>query len=376
MIEIKKINKKSDIKKFVDFPVKYLYKDCKYFVPPIFIDEVNMFLPNKNACFEDTDVQCFLAYRDGKIVGRIAGLIQKTFNKMHNTSKVRFTRFDCYDDQEVANALFDAVENWAHEKGMTEVHGPLGFNDLDREALLIDGFNELSTYETQYNYPYYQRLIENYGFEKDCDYTESQIFIPKQLDERVERLSGMIMKRYNLKIAQEKNKNKFIEKYKSQIFDLIDEAYSELYGVVPYSEKVREQFIANFKLILNLRYCCVILDENDKLIGFGITFPSLAEAVRDSKGKLLPFGIFRMLKAIKKPKIMDLALIAVNKEYRNKGIPALLFNEILKNYIEDGIEYAETNLNMVGNDNIHAQWKNFEHRTHKYRRCFKKNINK
>lgn len=373
MIEIKKINKKSDIKKFVDFPVK-LYDKCEYFVPPIFIDEVNMFLPNKNACFVDTDVQCFLAYRDGKIVGRICGLIQKTFNKIKNEKRVRFSRFDCIDDQEVANALFKAVEDWASEQGMTTIHGPLGFNDLDREALLIDGFNELSTYETQYNYPYYQTLIENYGFIKDCDYVEYRIKVPSEINEKYERLSNKIMERYKLKVVQEKNKNKFINKYFNQIFDLIDEAYQDLYGVVPYGEEVRRQFISSFKLIINMRYVCVIVDEHDKVVGFGLTFPALAEAVRDSKGKLLPFGIFRMIKALKHPKVADLALIAVDKEYRNKGVPAMCFNKILKNFIEDGIEYCETNLNMESNQEVQAQWKTFEHRQHKKRRCFIKQI--
>lgn len=373
MVEIRKINKKSDIKKFVDFPIK-LYKNCEYFVPPISIDEVNMFLPNKNACFIDTDVQCFLAYRDGKIVGRIAGLIQKTFNKIKNEKRVRFSRFDCIDDQEVANALFDAVEAWAKEQGMTAIHGPLGFNDLDREALLIEGFNELSTYETQYNYPYYQKLIENYGFAKDCDYVEYRIKIPDHVDEKYERVSNKIMERFKLKIVEEKNINRFIKKYFNEIFDLIDEAYQDLYGVVPYGEAVRKQFISSFKLIINMRYVCAIEDENGKIVAFGLTFPSLAKAVRDSKGKILPFGIFRMLKALKHPKEADLALIAVAKEYRNKGLPAMLFNKIMKNFIEDKIEYVETNLNMESNLEVQAQWKAFDHRQHKRRRCFIKEI--
>jgi len=373
MIEVKKIQTKNDIKKFVKFGTT-LYKNCPYFVPPIFVDEVNMFIPSKNACFLDTDVQCFLAYKDGQIVGKIAGLIQKTYNEIKNEKKVRFSRFDCVDDQEVANALFDAVVQWAKEKGMTKIHGPLGFNDMDREALLVDGFEEMSTFEEQYNYPYYQTLIENYGMTKDVGYVEYRITVPEKMDERYDRVSNLILKKYNLHVVETNNKNKFIDRWAQEIFDLLDEAYKDLYGVVPYGKEVRQQFIKSFKLVINMKYGCLIVNEANKVVGFGLAFPSLSKAVHDCKGKLLPTGIFKLIKSIKNPKELDLALIAVSKEYRNKGVPSLMFTKILSNMIKYGVKYVETNLNMESNEEIQAQWKPFEHRLHKKRRCYIKEI--
>lgn len=373
MIEIIEVKTKKQLKEFVKFP-NDLYKNCEFFVPEITIDALTMFDRKKNACFENTDGIFFLAYKDGKIVGRIAGLLQNDYNKINNVKAVRFTRFDSIDDQEVANALFNSVEEWAKKIGMERVIGPLGFNDLDREGLLIRGFDKLSTFETQYNYEYYQKLIENCGYGKDIDWVEYKIKIPEKIDARYTRIREKVLKQYNFKEIVLKNKVKMINSYGDKIFDLVDEAYKELYGVVPYSDRVRKQFIKSFKIILNLKYVSIVVDENDDIIGFGLAFPSVAEAVRDSRGKLLPTGIFKILNALKHPKLVDLALIAVKDKYKRTGLTAILFNKILESMIEDGVKYAETNLNLETNETIQAQWRTFEHEQHKQRRSFIKHL--
>ena len=210
MIEIKEVKTKKDIKNFVNFPHQ-LYKNVEHYVPFLNIDEVNKFDEKKNESYEDCIVKCFLAYKEDEIVGRVAGIIQKLYNSKVNEKRIRFSRFDCINDQEVANALFSTVEEWAKEQGMELIHGPMGYNDLDREGLLIDGFDQMSTFEEQYNYPYYPELIENYGFEKEVDWVEYRIFKPNEPIERIERISEVVAKRYKLKLVKPKSLKSFIK---------------------------------------------------------------------------------------------------------------------------------------------------------------------
>ena len=216
MIEIREVKSAKEIKRFIEFPLN-LYKDCPYFVPPLYSDEKKMF--KKNFVYND---QCeavyFNAYKDGKIAGRISGILQLAANKKWNQKRVRFTRFDSVDDQDVADALFTSVENWAKQKGMEEVVGPLGFSDLEREGLLIEGFDELATFEEQYNYPYYQKLIENLGYEKEVDWVERQLRAPAVIDERLARLSNMMMKKYKLRLGTAKNGAQFCKKVRRSVF--------------------------------------------------------------------------------------------------------------------------------------------------------------
>ena len=293
MVEIREVVTKKDIKNFVKFPHS-LYKGNPYFVPNLDIDEIGKFDKNKNESYDDCDVKCFLAYRDGKVVGRIAGIIQKLYNMKTGEKRVRFSRFDAIDDEEVSNALFSSVEKWAKQKGMEIIHGPMGYNDLDREGLLIEGFDQLSTFEEQYNYKYYSTLIEKYGFEKEVDWFEYRLFTPKEPVEKIDRISEIVAKRYGLRRLQVTNLKKFIKEYRDQFFEVLDKAYSPLYGVVPFSDKMKEALISQFGLILKKEYIVPILDKNDKLVAFGLAFPSLSESVNKSKGRLLPFGIFRM----------------------------------------------------------------------------------
>ena len=372
MIEIIEEKTKKEIRELVDFPTK-LYKGVKQYVHPLRFDEINNFNPKKNASLEECDVQLFLAKQDGKIVGRIAGIIQRSYNKKVGQTRCRFSRFDAINDVEVARALCGAVENWAREQGMNIVHGPLGFNDLDREGMLIEGFDEIATFEEQYNFPYYKDLLEACGYEKETDWLEYKIF-PSPLDERTDRIADMVLKRYNLRVVQEKSKKKFLKKYGDQLFEVIDQAYAPLHGTVPLSESVRAQILEQFELILSLKFFIAIVDENDRVIAFGFALPSLAKAVNKSKGKMLPAGIFRMLRAIKKPQIVDLALVGIRPEYQGKGVNAIIMRFMANSIKKNHIQFCETNLNLEDNIKIQQQWKLFNHSQHKRRRCFIKKL--
>lgn len=372
MIEIVKVNNKKEVKQFVDFPTK-LYKGIKQYVHPLRFDEINNFDKSKNKSLLECDIQLFLAKKDGQIVGRIAGIIQRSYNKKVNEKRCRFSRFDCIDDVEVAKALFGAVENWAKSMGMNIVHGPLGFNDLDREGMLIEGFDEIATFEEQYNYPYYLNLLEQSGYIKETDWLEYKIY-PSKVDERANRLADLVLDRYKLKVVNIKNKRKFLKKYGNQIFEVVDEAYAPLHGVVPIQGEVRQQILKQFGLVLSLKFFITIVDKNDKVVAFGFALPALAKAVNKSEGKMLPFGIFRMLKAIKHPEIVDLALVGIRPLYQGKGLNAVIMRYLAQTMDKNHIKYCETNLNLEDNIKIHQQWELFNHVQHKRRRCFIKNL--
>lgn len=374
MVKIVEVKSKREKNLFVDFPTK-LYKGNDYYVHPLRCDEMNIFNPKKNVSFDECDIVFYLAYKDNKLAGRICGIIQHVYNEKTNTKRVRFSRFDCVDDLEVARALISAVEDWAREKGMTVIHGPLGFNDLEREGLLIEGFDKLANFEENYNYPYYQTLLEQCGFEKEIDYLSFRIKLPETVDERVSRLKSAVMKRYKLHIGTAKNKKEYIAKYKDGIFDTLDEAYGDLYGVIPYNEKLRKQIIDQFHLIINQEFIITILDENEKVVAFGFAIPSIAEAVQKSKGKLLPCGLFRILHAKNHCNVVDFGLIGVRKEYQGKGLPAIILNYIVEEAANLGIKEVETNHSLEDNHKILQTWKNFDDVTqHKRYRCFLKSI--
>lgn len=372
MITVKEVKTKKDIKAFLDFPLE-LYKNCEYFVPPLYGDEKKMFL--KNFVYNDTcESVFFLAESDGKTVGRISGIIQKASNEKNNEKRVRFTRFDAIDDVNVSSALFSAVESWAKNKGMTEICGPLGYSDLEREGLLIYGFNELSTFEEQYNYDYYPALVEAYGFKKEVDWEERKLYAPDVPDEKLYRVSDMMLKKLGLRFATCKSVNEFLNRYGDKIFALLDESYDHLYGTVPFTDGMKKMMIANFKLIVDLKYVNVIVDENDNVACFGVCFPSIGKAVQKSGGKLTLPCIIRVLKALKKPEVLDLALIGVKPEYLRQGVSSALIAAIMKMLENPAIDHAETNLNLEDNLSMINQWKRFKEVLHKKRRSYVKTI--
>ncbi len=372
MITVREVKTKKEQKQFIDFPLE-LYRDCPYFVPPFYGDEKGMFKPDftYNDC---CDIVNFLAFDGEKVVGRIQGIIQRAANKKNNEKRVRFTRFDTIESLEITEKLFGAVEAWAKQKGMDTICGPLGFSDLEREGLLVDGFDQLSTFEEQYNYAYYGELIEKLGFEKEVDWTESKIYPPDTDDGTMRKMADFVMKRYNLHFGQAKNINDFIDKYGDDFFGLIDKGYENLYGTVPFTEAMKNEIIKSFKLIVDLKHVAIILDENGKAVCIGVCFPSIAKAVQKSKGKLTPLALIRLLKAIKHPSVIDFGLIAVDPTYLNRGVSTAISAEILKILQDENIEYAETNLNLEDNAAIQNQWKRFKEVKHKRRRAYVKRI--
>lgn len=372
MTEIIKVRTKKQQREFLQFPLR-LYKDNPFFVPPLYGDEKKMFKPN--FVYNDTcETEYFLAVDGGKTVGRISAILQKASNEKRGEKRVRFTRFDCINDQNVANLLFKAVEDFAKEKGMTEVCGPLGFSDLEREGLLVEGFDKLSTFEEQYNAEYYGDLVENCGYKKEVDWTESMLFYPDEGYESLQKTADYVMKRYNLHVGEAKNVKDFLNKYSDGFFKLLDIAYDGLYGTVPFTEEMKKITISNFKLIIDLKHVVVILNENDEIVCLGICFPSLAKAVQKSGGRLTPPAILRVLKAIKHPEIIDLGLIAVHPDYLNRGINAVVTAALMKMLSDGEVKYAETNLNLEYNHAVINQWKRFKTVQHKRRRAYVKSL--
>ncbi len=374
MIEIIEVKTKKQLKLFIDFPTK-LYDGCKEYSYPLRADEFANFNPKKNVCYADCDVILYLAYRGKEIVGRVAGIIQKPYNEKTGKKYARFTRFDAINDEEVAKALLSTVESWAKEKGMEYVHGPLGFSDLDFEGMIVEGFDERCTFEERYNFPYYVELMEKCGYKKDVDWIERKIYAPTETDERVARIVDMVTKRYHLRFAKEKTKNKLIDKYKDGIFDLIDEAYKDLYAVVPYNEGMRKQLLSQFKTFVDLKYMYIIVNEKDEVVGFGVALPALNNALYKSKGRITIPAIFRVLKALKHPKVVDFALMAVRPDYQTKGVNALAIKYLMDNMAKFGVEYCETNICLEDNLKIAQTWDYFKFDQHRRRRAWIKILN-
>ena len=373
MTEIREVKTRREQKEFLEFPLD-LYADNPNFVPPLYGDEKKMF--RSDFVYNDTcEHVYFNAYRDGKMVGRISGILQKASNEKRNERRVRFTRFDVIDDFEVAKALFDAVEKWGASKGMDTICGPLGFSDLEREGLLIDGFDQMSTYEEWYNAPYYADFIDRLGYVKEVDWNESRITAPADYDGDLDKLSDFIMKRYKLRFGPAKNVNDFLDKYADGLFEILDKSYDQLYGTVPFTDGMKKLMIDNFRLLISLDFVAVVLDENDKVVLIGVTLPSIAEAVQKSRGRLTPACIYRILKSKAKPEIVDLALIGVDPEWLNRGVSTTVAAALVHMLQRPGIKYAETNLNLEDNYAIQNLWKRFGREIHKRRRSYVKKLN-
>lgn len=372
MITVKEVTNEKMRKEFLDFPLK-LYKGNPYFVPPLYSDEKKIF--RSDYVYADTcKAVYFNAYEDGRMVGRISGFIQTASNEKHNEKRMRFTRIDGIDSREVFAALFKAVEDWGRAQGMDTICGPLGFSDLEREGLLIDGFDQLSTFEEQYNYDYYMKHIEALGYEKEVDWTESRIYPPDNYNGDLDKIAEAIMKRNRLHLGKAKNVNDFLKKYADKFFKLIDDSYSELYGTVPFTDSMKKMMIDNFKLIIDLRYVAVVLDEQENLVCLGLCFPSIGEAIQKSGGHLTPAALIRLLKAIKHPRIIDFGLIGVDPAYANRGVSVIVSAALLHMLQDDKIEHAETNLNLEDNHAIQNQWKRFKEVKHKRRRSYVKKL--
>ena len=380
LIEIKKVESKKDLKTFIDFHYD-LYEGNEYDVPNLFSDEMNTLSKDKNAAFEFCEAEYYLAYKDGKLAGRVAAIINHKANNKWGKKSVRFGWIDFIDDREVSKALLDAVEKYGREKGMEDVVGPLGFTDMDPEGMLVWGFDQLGTMPTIYNYAYYPEHIEALeGFEVDNKYVEFKIMVPDEVPEKYAKIAMMIEKRYNLHVRKLTKKDVFQGGMGQKIFDLINDTYKDLYGYSELSQKQIDQLIKSYLGFLDFNLITCIEDwtgGEHKLVGVGITMPSLAHALRKCRrGRLLPFGWFHVLRAIKQHKtnIVDLLLIGILPEYRAKGANALLFADLIPWYQKYGIEWGETQVELETNAGVQGQWGALTPVMHKRRKCYKKII--
>ena len=373
-IEIKEVKTKSELRRFVKFQLE-LYKDNPYYVPNLIFDEILTLSKDKNPAFESCEAIYFLAYKNKKIVGRIAGIIVHECNRIWNQKFARFGFVDFIDDDDVVNALFDSVVRWAKAKGMLSLHGPLGFTDLDHEGMLIFGFDQPGTMASIYNYPYYPKQLERIGFLKDQDWVERKIYIPACVPEKHLRIGEIASQKFGLKVIKFR-KRKEVWPYAYKIFNTLNKAYTPLYGFSPLSEKQIHYYVKMYIPLLQLNLISIIVREtDDEVVGFGITLPSLTRAMQKAKGKLFPFGFIYLLKALySKPKIIDLYLIAILPEYQNKGINALLFNDLIPEFNRINAKYAESNPELTTNHAVQLQWQYFNTELHKTRRAFIKKI--
>lgn len=379
-IEIKKVETKKDLTRFIDFHYD-LYKGNKYDAPNLFSDDFNTLSKDRNAAFDFCEAEYYMAFdENGKMVGRVAAIINHKANEKWGRKVVRFGWIDFVDDIEVSEALFKAVEEFGHEKGMTEIVGPLGFTDLDPEGMLTDGFDQLGTMPTIYNYPYYPKHMEQMGnWEKDNDYIENKMFVPEQIPEKYVKVAEMIQKRYNLKVKKPTKKELLKEGLGYELFDIINEAYKDLYEYSPLTERQINQYIDMYFPLADLSLITLVVDGNlnDKVVGVGISIPSLTVALQKCrKGRLLPFGWWHLLKALKfhKTKVVDLLLVGVLPEYRSKGANSLLFTDLIPRYQAYGFEWAESQVEMETNQNIQNQFSYLSPIVHKRRRCYKRKV--
>lgn len=372
-VEIKKVSSKSDLKRFIRFNYEF-YKDNPYSVPDLYDDMQNTFSPKKNAAFEFCEADYFLALRDGDIVGRVAAIINHRANEKWRKKVVRFGWIDFIDDLEVSRALLNTVKQWGRERGMTEIEGPLGFTDMDAEGMLIEGFDQLSTMATIYNYPYYPVHMEKLGLERSADWVEMKVYIPEAIPEKHKRISAIIAQKYKLHTRKLTSRKEIRETgVAHDIFRLINKAYEPLFNYSQMTERQIDQYVNMYVPVLDLRMVSIVENEQNEIVAVGISMASLSEALQKAKGKLLPFGWFHLLKALKwkRPKVLDLLLVAVRPDYQGKGVNALLFTELIPVYQELGFEYAETNPELELNEKVQNQWQYFKTEQHKRRRCFK-----
>mgnify|MGYP001004896095 CR=1 FL=1 len=373
---IKKVSTKDDLMRFINFGID-LYDGNDYYVPPLIYDERATLNRSKNPAFDHCDASYFLAYRDGKVVGRICVIINFKSNETWNQKHARFGFVDFIDDKDVADALFGAAESWARSRGMEKIHGPLGFTDMDHQGMLIEGFDRLGTMATIYNYPYYSEHMERMDYIKDKDWIEFLIQIPDEVPERFSRMGEVIKRRFGLTVKHFDRK-KEVYQYARDIFILINKAYKDLYGFVELSDRQIDYYVDMYIPMIRLEFVTMVLRQTDnKLVGVGIGIPSMSDALRKARGRFLPNGWYHLYKALKGKggsKVLDLLLIAVDPEYQGKGINALMFNEFIPAANKLGMTMAESNVELEDNSKVHSLWNGMDVEQHKRRRAFIKNL--
>ncbi len=375
MVYVHPIAPSSDqLHQYVQFGID-LYKGNDCYVPPLIMDEVGTLSPDVNPAFDFCEAQSFMAFRNGEPVGTITAIINKAYNEKTGEKLMRFGFVNFIDDREVVDELFAAVEEWGRSRGMTDIVGPMGFSDMDHEGMLIEGFDELGTMATIYNYPYYPAHMERMGYAKDVDWIEFRMTVPDVIPEKHARIAEIVARKYGLSVKKYTSRSKIKKEYGHAIFELVNEAYADLYGFVPLTERQIDFYIKSYIDVLRLEDVCLVVDKEGKLVALGISMPSLSHALQQSKGKLFPFGWWHLLKAIRgKTDVVDLLLVAVKPEYQSRGVNALIFADLIPQYVKNGYKYAESNLELEGNENVQKQWEYFERRQHRRRRAFRKKL--
>lgn len=375
MLEIKQIQPtRSALRDFTQFQID-LYRGNDYYVPPLVSDDIEALSPGKNPAFDFCEAAYFMAYRDGKPVGRIAAIINSQVNRNSDAKICRFGFMDFVDDMEVSRALLDAAEDWGRRKGMNKMVGPLGFTDMDREGLLVEGFEELSTMATNYNYPYYARHVEASGYVKESDWVEFLLQVPDKVPERYDRIATLVKEKLNLRIQKYTSRKKAKAEIGHKLFRLINEAYKDLYQYSQLTDRQIDYYVDYYLGLVNLDLLTFVMDKDDNLVGLGIALPSLSRGLQKAHGKMLPFGWYHLLKALKgRNDRVDLLLVAVHPDYQGRGVNALMFQDLLPHFIRLGFKYAETNPEMETNAKVQSQWDVFHPRQHRRRRSYAKEI--
>jgi GNAT superfamily N-acetyltransferase len=371
-VNIKEVHTRRDLKKFIRFPHR-LYRGNPYRVPPLFVDEYRTLRSDKNPAFDHCEAKYWLAYRDGRIAGRIAAIANERRIETWKERYMQFGWLDFINDEDISEALFGTVESWAREKGMTALHGPLGFTDFDPEGTLVDGFDELGTLATIYNFPYYASHLERLGYQKDIDWIEYELFVPSGPNESISRITDTVLRRYNLRKLEVKHKKDLLP-YAHELFHMLNDTYQHLYGFVPLTEKQIDTYTRQYFGFINPRFVPVVLNKSGAVVAFGIAMPSVSKALQKARGRLFPFGFIYLLRALKRNDRADLYLVSVKSEYQGKGVNAILIDEINKVFNDFGIKKVESNPELETNRLVQEQWKYFEKRQHKRRRCYIKHL--
>lgn len=369
-VTIKPCTTLDDLKKFVQFPYD-LYKHNAYWVPPIKKDELNALQKDTNPAFSNCDAQFWIAIKDGRVAGRVGAIINKAYNEKTGENMCRLSRIEFTDDKEVSKALLDTVEKWAKDKGTVGVHGPLGFTNLDHQAVLIEGFDHLPSIASEYHLPYYKSHFESAGYEKEMDWVEFRLTLEKEIPEKALKLNDMIQRRYNLKVVHF-NTTAELKAYAPKVFNLLNTAFGDLFSFVKMDERLSQFYANKYFSILNPKFVKVIEDKDGNTIGFIISLPSLSLAMQKAKGKLFPMGWYHIMQALKKPKVVDLLLTGIHPDWQAQGVSAILITELQKVMQDHGVEYVETTGMIETNEKAINHWKNYNHIQHKRKRCFRK----
>ena len=369
-IEIRRVTTRKELKKFICFQLE-LYKNNPYWCPPLIFDELNTLSNDKNPAFEYCKAEYWLAYRDNKIIGRIAGIINNKANQRWNEHFVRFGWIDFIDDINVSSELIKTVTEWGRSKGMTEIQGPLGFTDMDPEGMMVEGFQELSSLSAIYNYPYYPEHLVQLGFTKGVDWVHFDINIPQVIPEKVSRSAVIVKEKYHLRTLNAKKAKDFIP-YTKKMFRMLNVAFDDLYGYAPIGEKQIDLYIKQYFGFIRPEYVSIVIDDNDDVIAFGVTIPDMTHALQKCKGRLFPFGFLHLYRALRKNDTIHMYLIGVRPDYQGRGALALVYSELHKAYLKNGIVKTTTNAQLENNLKAISIWKNYDSRIYQRRRCWEK----